>query len=412
MKPRTQEKTWDRLHIQLLDRFEIVQGDKSVDQALRKTKKGKTLVCALILHRGRPVPYEVLHDALWSQGESRDLDNVLKVLVSRTRAILAEVDPSLRDCIVGQKGTYRWNMDITAEVDVFSIEALCRELKEAKEISSGMLERLETLMCLYTGKLLPEESQIPWIRNMAEELEWQYKQTVTHSLMLLRAKRDWKAVMKVCRMGLMRLPEETQWHEEMMQALVTANEADAVPSGLLDGEPQADDDMRPSAEILKLYSDIQRSGGALDEDMDTISRELIACQDKISGVQMCEYATFKYVYEQQLRSADRSGIPHVAAILKVNNVLEGEIQPLVLEDVMNRLGKVLKESLRKSDTVARYSSSQFAILLQDPAAGAVKRILERIRLAFYREINNMDILLDYRFRPLVTDNEEFRMKVL
>lgn len=395
MRTRDDLQRWDQLHIQLLDRFEIVHGERSVDAALQKTRKGRTLICMLILHRGQPVPHEILQEAIWGPGDTRDLDNVLKVLVSRTRAILAEVHPALRDCILGQKGTYRWNMDMTREIDSLEVETLCKELAAQAAVTEDYQVKLETLLCMYTGRLLPEEAQSEWIARQAEAMENRFRETVSNAIRMLKASQNWKAVMKVCRMALLRLPKEAGWHDEMMNALLMLGECE-----------------RPSTEVVKLYSDIRAADGAMDREIDAIGDDLLACQDRIEGVQVCDYATFKNVYEQQLRSADRSGAIYVVALLRVGSVREESPEAPVLDMAMDRLVNVLKDSLRKGDTITRYASSQYAVLLENPAAGSVKRIFERIRMAFYREINNVEILLDYRYRPLITNKEALRMKAL
>lgn len=398
----------DKLHIQLLDRMEIVYGSQSVDSALNKTKKGRSLVSFLILRKGAPVSFEELYEALWDRSEVQNLDNVLKVLVSRTRAILASIDPALRDCIIAQKGAYQWNMDLTAEVDVFAVEAICADLQRTEQMTDVFQKKLETLLCLYAGKLLPDEGAVSWVETYADKLEQQYKQTIDHALMLLQAKSDWNSIVRVCRMALLMLPMEQNWREELMKALLVLNRQDEAMAQYehVTNMHRMKLEEQSSAESLKAYADMKQIDESLDQDIEKLRDELLECKE-IDGAQVCDYSIFKHVYRLQLRIADRYGLVFCLVFFKVTGAVEEmALEPLALEDVMMTLRDVLKQSLRKGDTIARYSPSQYVVLLQNPAAGSIKGILERVRMSFYRNTESVNTQLDHRYRLLLADKGE------
>lgn len=407
MRKADKETYADCLHIQLLDRLEIVFGSQSVEEALRKSRKARALVSLLILRKGEPVSFAELYEALWEGGEQADLDNVLKVLVSRTRSMLAGVSPVLRECIISQPGAYRWNMEMTAEVDVFAIEKLCAELQQADTVTETFQKKLDTLMCMYAGRLLPEEAEASWVQEYAGKLEDLYKATVIYSIGLLQDSGDAKAVVRVCRMGLATMPFETRWHDNMMRAMVNLDRGEAEE---LEEETAEKHDHAGGGRIIAvegtplgvvegLHEDLEENDRGMGIDIDALG-ESLGVGVEFRGAQMCDFSVFRYIYEQQLRIADRYGLSFYLVLLKVSSITGEELQPLMLEDVMQKLGDVLRINLRKGDTVARHTSLQYAVLLQDPAIGSIMGILERVRLAFYQNVRNTSVALDYRYKEL------------
>lgn len=405
MRKKTDRAYEGKLHIRLLDRLEIIYGNQSVETALKKSRKARSLVSFLILNQGKPVSFSDIHRALWGNGDAADLDNVLKVLVSRTRSMFVAVHPSLRDCIISQPGAYRWNMDMTAEVDVFEIEALCTELCQGNTLTEAGQKKLESLMCLYTGNLLPEEAETEWVKRFSGRLEEQFKSTVFHALSLLHEKNDAASIVKICRMGLATMPFESQWHEAMMQALVSLDRQDEALAQYEHVTNLQYRQMRGNAASgpFGRHGEKRLTDNTMDQDVETLSETLRGFQE-IQGAQMCEYSVFKYIYEQQLRIADRHGFSFYLVLFKVSSALGDTIQPLLLENIMQKLGSALRTNLRKGDTIARYTPIQYVVMLQDPAIGSVRGVLERVRLTFHQAVSNAGIVLDYRYKELEKEN--------
>lgn len=403
----------DKLYIRLLNRSEIVMRNEPVDAILQKSKKARILVNYLILRNGNAVQYSELIDALWDKPGSSGQDNALKVLVCRTRAMLSSVDPYLRNCIKAVPGGYSWDMDTTAEVDVFTVESLCQELIEADAMTDVLRKKLDRLLGMYTRKLLPEMAREPWVVSHVQRMQLLYTSAVSHVIDLLREIADWECIVKVCRMSLDALPMETKWQEEMMRATMMLNRRTDV---MTQYEFATQMERRsawgePTREFVELYTQTLQTENTLENDVETVVQELLSQGDD-KGALMCDYAIFKHVYNLQQRSLERYSQTPYLAIFRISSAMNQMIQLLAMEEAMQRLGRLMQQSLRRGDTITRYTPSQYAVLLQGAAPEAVKLVLDRIRLGFYSEMGNIGIALNYEYRPLIAEENTVKMKLL
>lgn len=412
-KARSARGEQDKLYIRLLNRSEIVLRNDSVDALLQKSKKARILVNYLILRNGNAVQYGELIDVLWDKASGSGQDNALKVLVCRTRAMLSSVDPYLRSCIKAVPGGYCWDMDTTAEVDVFLVESLCQELLEADALTDVLRKKLDRLLGLYSRKLLPEMSREPWVMSYVQRMQGLYTSTIAHVLDLLREVTDWECIIKVCRMSLDALPMETKWQEEMMRATMMLNRRTDV---MTQYEYATQMERRsawgePSREFVEMYTQSLQMESSLEADVETVVQELLAQGDD-KGALMCDYAIFKHVYNLQQRSLERYAQTPYLAIFRIASAMNQMIQLLAMEEAMQRLGRLMQQSLRRGDTITRYTPSQYAVLLQGSAPEAVKTVLDRVRLGFYSEMGNIGIALNYEYRPLVAEESAAKIKLL
>ena len=60
----------------------------------------------------------------------------------------------------------------------------------------------------------------------------------------------------------------------------------------------------------------------------------------------------------------------------------------------------INETLRRGDVLARYSMSQYVILLPTASYENVEMIMKRISSAFYRKYMKKDIGIQYKLQPL------------
>ena len=142
----------ESVYIQMLGKFMIRVGDRTIDRLAARSPKGISLVEYLIL-QGSFVSRQQLFSEFWPHCASVGcLNSALKTLVSRTRSLLNGACPGLGACIVTEQNGYRWQNFPGLKTDVEEMIALLRETK--KNIS--FLRRkiiMQRLLKLYTGDL-------------------------------------------------------------------------------------------------------------------------------------------------------------------------------------------------------------------------------------------------------------------
>ena len=403
------EKKNEIVRIRLLGQVEITYGGRAVHQALSKSKKARNLLYVLLLRRGEAVPFAALVDKKTAQ----DTENALKVLVCRTRNMLAAVDPALRDCILTKKDAYQWNPSLETSVDAFELEALCSQLIKAKGLQDAQHRTIDVLLDLYRGKLLETEPGVEWAAGYATDLERQYCAALGHYIDLLHAERNWRRIAEVCKAGLAVVPHERGWHEEMMRALLKLNQpADAMAQyEYMQYVPDKRLEEKTSIDMLRLYAEARQEDGQLDREMEDMCRDITTFMPA-EGAQLVEYPVFRYICGQRMLAEEGSEMPSYMVNIKVGSVLGDGMQALAQEDTMQRLGSMLAASLRKGDLAARYTASQYVLLLRGVTAGSVRGVMERLRKAFYQEVASARVLMDYRYKPLRQRAEDPRVRAL
>jgi len=391
----------DNIRIHMLGRFEILVNNTRVDMTLSKSKKGCMLLQYLLLHRHETVPFSDLYATLWPNEESANPESALKTLVSRVRTILGKASSDLGDCIMTGRGVYFWNNNLRCYIDVAEFEELCETLNSNPQLNPVTRDMYSTVLNMYHGELLPSNSQESWIVSRSVYLHNIYLRTVYAYLEQLKEHEEWEEVIRVCRMALEIDAFDERLHLSLMDALVKTkrnNEAlmqykhaTSLHFRYLG--------MQPPEGIQEFYKHIIQAGQVLDMDIDSIRGELRE-YGEIKGAFVCEYAVFKEIYNLQLRSAERSNATVFLALLMVSAVDGQPMDPLKLDDIMNNLLEVLRNTLRKGDTITHYSASQFAMLLPMKSYDSGKMVMERIKRAFYSSYVNSSVVLNYRIGPI------------
>ena len=109
-------------------------------------------------------------------------------------------------------------------------------------------------------------------------------------------------------------------------------------------------------------------------------RETAKDSRPIRGPLYCTYDVFKYLYQMVARSSERTG-SQVVILLVTLQTDEGRMpSSKILSAAMNQIKNVvLNGLLRRSDTVARYSRSQYIIMLSIEQTSGVESVTQRIR---------------------------------
>lgn len=367
----------NRVQIKLMGRFELQLDGQRIDQCLSRSKRGRALVCFLALHYCEVMSYGEIYDAIARGKKSKEKDNSVKVLACRTRNILAQADPALADLIVTDAGGYSWNADMTESIDVCQLEQLCREIRKMQVCTEDYIRKVQELLTLYKPRLLPEFTEESWAVGHTKRLQDLFSQTIAGALPVLQEAEEWNLVHQL---SAMREPEEPAGFEGYRSTLVLLDKGDGShhrPASALNAHA-ADN------RLLRLVEDTRI--------------DLIAYQDK-SGALLCDYDTFRAVYEHQRRSLDRYRLEFYLVGVRVNVEQKPPFQTSIA-DVMRILGTALKTKLEQGDTAARRSALEYIVLLQEQAEDAVHRKMGLVQEEFEKHEETQDATVSYIVTPM------------
>lgn len=132
----------------------------------------------------------------------------------------------------------------------------------------------------------------------------------------------------------------------------------------------------------------QRSAAArqarqADRNMQNDMQRLIAQLpgEAEEGAMICPFETFGEIYRMQRGMQAQYGVPVFLALLTVMPAPTARQEEA--ERMMNELGRLIRTGLRRGDVAARYSETQYAVLMCG-TEGVNYAQLEQIKQAFYQ----------------------------
>ncbi|MCI5914114.1 MAG: winged helix-turn-helix domain-containing protein [Christensenella sp.] len=393
-----------KVKVFMLGRFEIVANGTEVIKSLGSSKKRIVLLEYLILNRDKPILMKDLFEVLWPGENSTNPESALKTLVSRLRATLSDYSPDLSDCIITERGGYRWNPALDCEIDVFSFEAACNDVLRAASLTPEVRAQAATLMTLYAGELLPNSDMDAWVVARSVFLHNMYLKAVQHYIVLLKGEGAHDEIAQVCRLALDVDAFDATLNLELMTALLKIGRS----SEALAQYNHATDlhynhlGIQPPEGMLEFYKKLIKIDNASKTDIDSIRAELCA-DDTRSGAFVCEYVIFKDIYQLHMRNLSRLGTTMFIALITISSMGDKPVEPLMLDKLMRLLLSALQNNLRRGDTISRYNSTQYAVLLPSVSYETGRIPLERVKKAFYKMYSNPSFVVSYRLAPIAAD---------
>lgn len=209
--------TSDALHVRVLGSFEVVGQDGALLADLGGSRKARSLLKLLLLHRGRIVPHDVIIDALWGASPPAKPHGNIAALVSRLRSVLGG------ELLSRGAGGYclRRTGPVRVRVDVEDAEGLVVEAERdlrAGELSIALAAALQALSLLDRGRLLAEEPPRDWVLEMRAQVEGLARRGRRAAWTAALGLGDWPAARECAR----RTVDVDVFDEEAHRAYMTA----------------------------------------------------------------------------------------------------------------------------------------------------------------------------------------------
>ena len=386
-----------QLQIRMLGGFVIEAHGCLYDSLPVKSHKGVSLLQYLILEKGKPISTQRLIRELWNSRRAENPDNALKTMISRTRALLEQIDPLLSSGIQSAPGGYLWKCD-GVWVDALEMIEIIDQLKkgctpaERAELTSRMLS-------IYHGDLF----QTGDMNNGATLVNWlhrEYLDAVLKYIEQLKKGEEYNEICDVCRQALTVDDLDEQLHIELMQAMMNLNRASEAMAEYrkVVKTNRRVLDMEPSDEMQACYKELAEAGQTLKFNLDVIRNELAEQDSDRRGPFFCDYRAFKEIYNIQMRNLERLGSTMFLGVILLGEP-GNDMSSVSRESGMAGLQEILKNNLRKGDIITRFSDNIYAMLLPTVNYETGSIVIERIESLFYKEFPG-NIAFHARISPL------------
>ena len=392
----------NKIRIQMLGRFSLSVNGSCIDDSANRSHKVWLLLAYLIYHRDRSASQEELVELLWGrENDSANPMGALKTTLHRARTALDQLFPSAgHELIVRKNGAYAWTDAWETEVDITEFEELYRQAQACSN-EEERLELLLSALALYQGDFLTKLSSQIWVVSIATHYYNLYMKAVLEALPLLEQHDRPKEAAALCRQAIQFDPYNETIYQYLMQNLLRLGDQKGAViayeemSDLL----LADLGVLPTEESRAIYREAIKT---VNDRMISPSMLHQQLQERTpaKGALVCDYDFFKLLYQVEARSLSRSGDVIHIALLSMTDAQGEELAKRSLSHAMENLQEQIRINLRRGDTVARCSASQYILMLPHANYENSCMVCERIIRAFCRQYPHSPAQLHYSVRPI------------
>ena len=387
----------DKLRINMLGEFSLSYGSKTVSEQSKRSKKIWPLLEYLVIYHDRGVSQNELIELLWGEEQSDNPFGALKTQMHRLRSILAELECP-ENIVINTNGTYAFNTELDYEIDV---EVFENKFKAASAPDISPEEKLVLLLQaidLYTGDFLAKSAYESWVVPINTYYHSIFTKAAHTAVELLEKEGRLHDISTVCNKAVSIDPYDETMHYHLIKVLAALGEQQSAKrhyeyvTDLL----YSKFGITPSKELMELYEQTIKSKKNIETDIKVVTANLME-EQHIRGAFFCEYQIFKHLYQLEMRDSERTHTNICICLVTITDS-NGELPAQnPLNKAMERLKNSISCSLRGSDVFARYSISQYIVMLPNISEQHCDMVLKRIEKNFRRENTNKDIELNFRF---------------
>lgn len=352
------------LTVNTLGKFQVTDGDSVInDDNLRSPMLSK-LFMYMLLYRDKTLTTEDIATAIWQGEETDNPTGALKNLMYRLRKSLNKHFGEF-EFILTNRGSYRWNPEIEVNIDIEHFEELIQTAKN-ENIMENSIIKYENAIAMYQGDFMSKLMDMHWILTL---------NTYYHSLYLSCVKALAELYVKVGRYeDLEHLCSDALKYENADEQIYCYQIEARMRCGKIGLALESYDNakeimekelgIRKTTILNKVYEELlSMSKGQSSYDIHEVKEDIE--EENPQGVFMCGYPIFKEIYHLEARKSGRSGEEQNLILLTVSarSTDTPEIAEFRIKQTMKGLEETIKESLRIGDVAAKYSDTQFIILL-------------------------------------------------
>ena len=340
----------------------------------------------LLLHfREKGVSRDLAKAELFREREVDDVSHSIRNIIYNLRKKLREYDLPESQFVVKRSGIYYWADDIPVLEDAALFEESFNEAM-AEESEDRKLELLVETIYMYKGRFLAGTDAGAWAKREAKRYSDIFASAVNAAAELTRKARRYDLMQEIGTYAS-EVDPFAEWEIITLEALAGRGRFDRTESFYKDTIDAYSDEFggRTSRYVREFINRIGLRLLIRHESLEEIKNKLSDDSIHESGGYYCSLPVFQDIYRITERMMDRSG---ERVFIMLCTIMDGKGKPLLsgarLEELSSRLKDAIIASVRYSDTVTRYSSGQFLILLIDTTRENCSKISDRINSNFMR----------------------------
>lgn len=401
----------DVIRVKTFGGFSMSYGDKVISDQDNRSKKLWTILEYVIAFHDRSIPQSTIIDLIWNEDSiTTDPENALKTSLHRVRGLLDELEIPESKLIIRKQGTFSWNNALKCEYDFEDFIAYCGKAAMTTYDDEARIEFCRRAFELYHGDFLPKCTTEVWAAALSARYHAMYIKLVSTYMELIMKYERYDEMTDCCSQAVVIDGMDEDINYYLIYSLYkTGNQQKAIDQYNRVVSVFYDEyGLEPSKRLMQLYNEITAHDKGVEADLNTIQSNLFEKHaEKLAY--LCDYSVFQHFYKIQARACARNGISIFLCLITIKQHSKQELNQHLIAAGMERMQKIIAESLRSSDVFSRYSVNQFIIML--PAACYENSLMvgERILKNFDKSRPRIDLNVSYAVRylePQMFEKEE------
>lgn len=393
----------EKLYIRMLGACELEAGGKIISDSTIRSKKLWMPLQYLITFRNREITQYELIDLVYPEGKSDNPGNALKTLIHRIRNMLDELEyMEGREMIVQSRGTYAWNNSMNFTVDVDEFENLCNAASSPVRTEDEKLDFYLEAIAMYKDDFLPKSSLDSWVMQLSAYYHNLYIKAVQSVVEIFKQRGRYDLMLDILEQAIVIDPYDESLYYNLILAHINLKDPKTALSKYekMKNLFFKEFGITPSKELIELYREIIKSNRGVEVDLSVIKEDLREPNNK-DGAYFCEYEIFKDIYRLEVRTSSRTGETVFLCLVTMAAKPDG-VQPTVkqVNNYTEKLSECIRVSLRRCDVYAKYSVSQFILMLPTTTYRNCELVMSRLLKRFNREYPRCGMDVNYSIQPL------------
>jgi DNA-binding SARP family transcriptional activator len=387
-----------RLTINTLGKFQVTDGNAVIGDSNLHSNMIFKLFMYMILYRDKTLTIEDISMAIWSEEDSENPAGALKNLVYRLRKILRSHFGD-EEYILSERGSYRWNPQIKVNIDIEKFEEMINLAKQENVYERAII-KYEQAVALYQGNFMKKLLDMHWILSLCTYYHSLYLSAVKSLAELYIKMEEYEKLDSLCTNALKFENTDEQLYCYQIEARMRCGDISLALESYERAREIMEKELgvRKTTILNKVYEELL----AMSKGQNTYSiREVHEdmTEQAPEGVFLCGYPVFKEIYHLEVRKNSRSGEISSLLLMTVEGKKDdqNEIANFRVKHAMSGIEETIRESLRVGDVAARYSDSQFIVLLPGTDQDLAMLVANRLIAKLYekdQKYNNVDIKIN------------------
>jgi DNA-binding SARP family transcriptional activator len=399
MGTKSNENT-DVLRISTLSSFCVTRGDEDLTLQNRLAKKPWLVLKYLIANRGRIVSKERLAEIVEPEEYDGDTDRLINNLIYRLRKILGEKsgDDEGNSCsVLFENGGYKWNKTGYNALDLDIVDDHYSKLWSRNHTEEEHIGFCDRIIDLYDYDFLPENEKDQWTQSTRTHYHNIFIRTVMEKISYLSFNSEYPAILSLCEKVFDIDYYNVDIHVEYLKAHIQMGNMRAALSHYEESTEKlyTQAGISPSPVMVGLYKTIKQNNGVALFSFSDIHKHMVENMQH-EGALVCDPMTFSFIYNLE-KNRDSRFDQSVYIVLLSFIHREGVISDEnMLKKEMKGLEQILVKSLRGTDLISRWSTSQFLLLLYRMPSEHMDTVLKRIENSYSAQDNELSLIKSYK----------------